>query len=175
MFCAAVEPFERAGPPSPSVRPERLFPMLLVPTYVAASAIEGVGVFAAEFIPAGTQIWRFDETLDRLIPVAMLTDHSPTMSDFLGRYSYPSPENPGFMVVEADNGRFMNHSLTPNADFTGHRGVALVDIAPGEEITCNYADFDPRFAAAPTFDDMPPSHHAVHEGAKAARRANGAG
>jgi hypothetical protein len=40
----------------------------------------------------------------------------------------------------------MNHCLSPNTDFRiFDRGYALVDIAPGDEITCNYHEFDPSF------------------------------
>ena len=40
----------------------------------------------------------------------------------------------------------MNHSLSPNTDFRiFDKGYALVDIAAGDEITCNYFEFDPRF------------------------------
>ena len=35
--------------------------MLKVKTYVGPSTIEGVGLFAAEFIPAGTLIFQEDE------------------------------------------------------------------------------------------------------------------
>ena len=41
----------------------------------------------------------------------------------------------------------MNHNERPNTDFTVFdRGYALVDIQKGEEITCNYFEFDPSFA-----------------------------
>ena len=50
------------------------------------------------------------------------------------------------MIVDCDNGRFMNHSLTPNTDFRiFDKGYALVDIAQGDELTCNYHEFDPSF------------------------------
>ena len=52
------------------------------------------------------------------------------MQDFIARYSYPHLELPGVVVVDSDNGRFMNHSLTPNTDFrVFDKGYALVDIA----------------------------------------------
>jgi hypothetical protein len=54
---------------------------------------------------------------------------------------------PGVVIVDSDNGRFMNHSLSPNTDFRiFDKGYALVDIARGDEITCNYYEFDPTFA-----------------------------
>ncbi|MGO9171780.1 MAG: hypothetical protein ACLP7P_07420 [Rhodomicrobium sp.] len=54
---------------------------------------------------------------------------------------------PGIWVLEADNGRFTNRSEAPNTDFTGfEEGFAIPGIAPGEEIACNYHEFDPAFA-----------------------------
>jgi SET domain-containing protein len=55
-------------------------------------------------------------------------------------------ERPGVVVLDSDNGRFMNHSLAPNTDFRiFDKGFALFDIAQGEEITCNYHEFIPTF------------------------------
>jgi hypothetical protein len=54
---------------------------------------------------------------------------------------------PGVVIVDCDNGRFMNHCLAPNTDFrVFDKGYALVDIKQGDEITCNYHEFDPTFA-----------------------------
>ena len=76
------------------------------------------------------------------------------MQHFIARYSYPHLEMPGVVVVDCDNGRFMNHTLTPNTDFRiFDKGYALVDIAQGDEITCNYHEFDPTFAGF--FPHMP--------------------
>lgn len=125
--------------------------MLLVNTFVGASTIEGVGVFAAEPIPKGTLIWRLEPEFDRLIPVEKYESAPPVMKSFLDRYAYPSPDRPGYIVYEVDNGRFMNHSETPNTDFSDSGGAtAIRDIAAGEEITCNYADFFAGFELMPT-------------------------
>lgn len=125
--------------------------MMLVPTYVAPSAIEGVGVFAAEDIPAGTLIWQLDPDFDRLIPQIALAEAPSHFREFVERYTYPHPDDPTLAVLEVDNGRFMNHdTIVPNTDFSiPTRGVALRDIAKGEELTCNYAEFDPEFELLP--------------------------
>jgi SET domain-containing protein len=116
--------------------------MLLVSTYVAASRIQGVGVFAARPIAAGAVIWRLDADFDMLIPLEKYNAAPPYLREFLDRYAYPSPVKPGFLVFETDNGRFMNHSETPNTDFSRPgEGTALRDIAAGEEITCDYREF----------------------------------
>ena len=55
------------------------------------------------------------------------------------------------LVLDADNGRHMNHSRQPNTDFRDATfGFAIRDIASGEEITCNYADFEPEFEMLPS-------------------------
>ncbi len=70
--------------------------MLLIRTYVAASAIEGVGVFAAEPIRKGASIWRLDPDFDRLIPMDKYEAAPPHLKELLDRYAYPSPDRPGF-------------------------------------------------------------------------------
>ena len=122
--------------------------MLLVKTYIAPSEIEGVGVFAAEPIGKGAAIWRSDPTFDMLIPVATYRSAQPQLQQLLERYAYPSLDRPGFLVYEIDNGRFMNHSVTPNTDFSAFGiGKAVADIAAGEEMTCNYDQFYVGFEA----------------------------
>ena len=75
----------------------------------------------------------------------------PTVTQaFIERYAYPLPTDPKILVVEVDNGRFMNHTTAPNTDFKDPAvGIALVDIAADTEITCNYSEFDPGFEMLP--------------------------
>ena len=129
-------------------RARRSVALLLVKTYIAPSEIEGVGVFAAEPIRNGAAIWRSDPTFDMLIPVATYRSAQPQLQQLLERYAYPSLDRPGFLVYETDNGRFMNHSVTPNTDFSAFGiGEAVADITAGEEITCNYDQFYVGFEA----------------------------
>lgn len=143
--------------------------MMLVPTYVAASDVEGVGVFAAEPIERGALIWRYEPDFDRLVPAAWLHEQSPMMQDFLRKYAYPAHDRPEMLVIEIDNGRFMNHTNEPNTDFTKiTEGYALRDIAAGEELLCNYAEFDPDFALLPSMvaafaNDGPALHGPIDE------------
>jgi uncharacterized protein len=124
--------------------------MMLVPTYVAPSPIEGVGVFAAAPIPAGTLIWQLAQGLDRLIRASEVADLPPLFQQFVERYSYPYPHDPEQLIVELDNGRFMNHSEAPNTIFSDpDAGYTIRDVAAGEELLCNYAEFDPSFEILP--------------------------
>ncbi len=127
--------------------------MLLVKTYVGPSAIEGVGVFAAEPIAAGALIWRLDPAWDHVVPQSILVDAHPALRDVLERYAYPSPDHLGSIVYEVDNGRFMNHAEGPNTDFSQPGGgYATRAIAAGEEITCDYGEFYGAFELLPGKD-----------------------
>jgi SET domain-containing protein len=120
--------------------------MLTVSTYVAPSAIEGLGVFAGEFIPAGRLIWKLNPKFDIFVHESEIEGLAPHVQDFIARYGYPHLELPGVVIVDSDNGRFMNHSVPPNTDFrVFDKGYTLVDIPQGEELTCNYHEFDPTF------------------------------
>ena len=124
--------------------------MLLVPTYVRPSRVEGVGVFAAEEIPAGTLIWRLDERFDRLIHRRDVAEQPESTRQFIERYAYPLSLDSEYLVVELDNGRFMNHSNEPNTDFRNpDAGFTKRSIAANEELFCNYSEFDPGFAMLP--------------------------
>ena len=124
--------------------------MLLVSTYVAASDIEGVGVFAATPIAKGALIWQLNTDFDRLIPAGKYDVMPSHMQELIDRYAYPSPDRPGYLVYEVDNGRFMNHLDTPNTDFSEYGGgTATRDIAAGEELTCNYHQFYEGFELLP--------------------------
>jgi SET domain-containing protein len=120
--------------------------MLMVSTYLAPSAIEGLGVFTSEFIERGRLIWSLNPKFDIFIRPEEIESYPAYLQDYIARYTYPHLEIPGVVILDADNGKFMNHSLAPNTDFRiFDRGYALTDIAPGDELTCNYHEFDPGF------------------------------
>lgn len=121
--------------------PEVAGGMLRVPTVVSPSAIEGVGLFAAGPIPAGTVIWEFTPGVDWRIPVEEFQSFPDPYRTWLLRYVYREPA--GCYVLCGDNGKFMNHSFEPNCDdVDGPYTVAKRDIAAGEELTCDYRLFD---------------------------------
>ena len=93
--------------------------------YVAPSPIHGRGLFAARHLAAG---------------------------QLIGIYEGPRVEEDGEHVLwlESECGtnwtgydgknelRFMNHSVSPNAEMDGLQCFCLVDILPGTEITIDY-------------------------------------
>jgi len=127
-----------------------LLNMLLVKTKLGQSPIDGIGLFADEFIPKGTRVWeyrdgvdsRFDETFLESLPV-------PVQSQ-LRKYAYKNMRT-GWYVLCGDDARFFNHSDTPNTvDLEEGEGIvngegitiAARDIQIGEEIVSDYHTFD---------------------------------
>ena len=135
--------------------------MLLVQTFIAPSAIEGMGVFAAEPIAAGARLWTFNADFDRLVPrEALLGLPAPTQC-FMERYAYFDVTLGGYLL-DGDHSRFLNHCEDPAIAFLADGdGYARRDIAPGEELTCDYRDFMDADVAArhavPAFRPSPPA------------------
>jgi len=133
--------------------------MLTVSTYLAPSVIEGLGVFAGEYIERGRLIWALNPKFDIFINQNEIDAYPPYLQNFMSRYTYPHLEMPGVVILDSDNGRFMNHSPIPNTDFRiFDKGYALVDIAVGEELTCNYYEFDPAFSGYPAMHAVVAEH-----------------
>jgi SET domain-containing protein len=119
--------------------------MLCVRTYLAPSPIDGIGLFAAEPIARGGLIWRFDPRFDVKLDLRDIPPGETLTRQWVMRYGYQPTDEPVYVVC-GDNARFMNHSPNANADDVDDLTIALTEIAAGEEITCDYAKFDCRFA-----------------------------
>lgn len=116
--------------------------MMTVKSYIAPSGIQGNGLYAAEPIKKGQVIWKFVPPFDSEITLEEVKKLPQIAQDYIERYGYDHHDKPGVLILDGDSGRYMNHSFTPNTDFkVPELGVALVDIAEGEELTCNYSDF----------------------------------
>jgi len=126
--------------------------MLLVKTLLKQSNMHGVGVFADQFIPAGTVIWEFTPEFDLMYEPAKIENLPEPARSAMLRYTYLSDKT-NLYVLCGDNARFLNHADDPTVMVTYPEGghpegieVAVADIQPGEEITCNYRTFDLRYA-----------------------------
>jgi len=119
---------------------------LLVDTELRLSPIHGIGVFSRQFIPAGTVVWTFTPGFDLEIDPGEVERLAPPARDQFLKYSYLDVLT-GKYVLCFDDGRFFNHSDQPNVidgvtPETAQSSVAVKDIAPGEELTCDYRTFD---------------------------------
>lgn len=120
--------------------------MMTVRAQLKESPIEGIGVFAAEPIKAGQVVWEFNPDFDKEISREFYETATGRLREYLDRYSYFKPGDDSVLVLEGDEGRYLNHTSKPNTDFSGWPvAVALRDIAVGEEITCDYSTFCPGF------------------------------
>ncbi len=121
--------------------------MLIVKTRLEKSSIEGLGLFAAQFIPKGTIVWQWSPTFDIRFCRADMERMHPVARETLLRYSYLSKRS-GLYVLCFDYGRFVNHSDSPNLldasspDSEEGLDIAARDIEEGEELTANYQDFE---------------------------------
>ncbi len=125
--------------------------MLLTKTRVEPSAIHGLGIVAAEELPKGTPIWKFQSGFDREFPPAALDALPPEAVAHLRWFAYCDSET-GLWVLSGDHACFMNHSSTPNTGVSPDAAgpvvtVSLRNIAPGEELTCDYFAFDREAAS----------------------------
>ena len=117
--------------------------MLLVKTYLAPSAVHGIGLHAGEPIAKGTVIWRFDPRIDRRLSRRERDEMPVAARAFIETYAYPEQVGSETYLLDGDHARFMNHSETPNTDCEIDT-VATRDIAVGEELLCDYRQFHPR-------------------------------
>lgn len=118
--------------------------MMLVRCYLARSSIDGLGVFSHEDIRRGQNVWRRENLLDVRLARTDMALLDPEMRDFVERHAYPDFSDPSYVILECDEGRFMNHAAEPNLDFSDRElGYARRDIPAGTELTCHYSAFTP--------------------------------
>ena len=124
--------------------------MLLVKTTLRPSEVHGLGLFADEFIPKGTVIWRFDGRVDSRYDESQLAALPTEEQERLLNFCYVNPVTLLYVYC-GDGARYINHSEQPNTDDLGFEegefegeGVTIAarDIQPGEEILSDYRSFD---------------------------------
>lgn len=121
--------------------------MLLVKTVLKYSPIHGLGCFADQDIPKGTTVWRFDQDIDLIFKETELEKFPESFREFLKIYAYsPMDEEEKKYILCIDHARHMNHSDDPNLLETPEGlNVASKNIKAGEELTCDYREFDKDF------------------------------
>ena len=120
--------------------------MMLIETQVRPSKIHGMGLFAVRAVPGGTPVWRFEAGFDHdFSPVQFAA--LPAIAQRHARWFCFVSKVDGHVILSGDHACFINHSPAPNTGALPGASlpvvtVALRDIAAGEEITCNYFDYD---------------------------------
>ncbi len=115
--------------------------MLLVKTVIKEVEGKGLGLFAAEHIPAGTVTWEYNEMFDPSYTEDQFQSLPEVARDWFMTYAYYDHVR-NYYVLCADNERYINHSENPNIDATPDREVAARDIQVGEEMTNDYTAYE---------------------------------
>lgn len=130
--------------------------MFTVRTSIRPSTIHGIGCFAEEKIEKGQIVWKFDQRFDLQFSEQEVPSLPESMQDFLHQYSdVKNMDGQVTFILSADHSRYMNHSDSPNLYDTpdGLQQIALRDIDPNEELTCNYYTGDLHAASKMNEDE----------------------
>jgi len=119
--------------------------MLLVKTRVDKSKIHGIGLFADQDIPKGTNVWTFVEGFDRVYTDAQYKKLPKAAQEFIQHYGYRAD---GEILLTVDHDCYTNHSDNANTVYRDGYMVAKRAIKKGEEITSDYRIFDAELCAA---------------------------
>jgi len=119
--------------------------MMRVKTKVRISTIDGLGLFADQFIAKGTATWKYDPEFDTAFTQKQIDGLSETSQNYLRYYTYYDEDIKKYVLC-CDNQRFINHSLRrSNIDSTPNCDIAARDIQSGEEMLCDYTKFDKAY------------------------------
>lgn len=101
------------------------------------------GMYAARAIATGELIERYEEQQHVLVSKAHVSRHwNAGQKALFARYAYPiTDEIYAMWSSNPDDWKPINHSCDPNAWLEGLNLTARRDIAPGEQITMDYATF----------------------------------
>jgi len=125
--------------------------MLLVKTKIGQSSIEGIGLFADEFITKGTIIWQYTPNFDLRFNDHEISHLPLKVQEYLKIYSWKSKTSDQY-CFSSDNGKYFNHSSTNNNVLSYYEDAynevitkALRDIEINEELIDNYSSFEIDF------------------------------
>ncbi|MDO8499997.1 MAG: SET domain-containing protein [bacterium] len=117
--------------------------MLLVKTKIGPSKIHNIGLFADEFIPKGTIIWKFAPDFDLKFTEDEIKA-LPEITQYTIRWYRYICTHCGLSILCSDDARFYNCSENPNTtgiELDGTEGeggdITVRDIQVGEELTYN--------------------------------------
>lgn len=116
--------------------------MLLIKTKIKPSEIDGVGLFADEFVPKGAVVWESSlPNLDINLTEQQFQNLTENEKEYFLHYGYHDKKT-GHYFLTFDNTRFINHASDENItlDIQLDKLVAKRNIQAGEEITHNYSE-----------------------------------
>ena len=108
---------------------------------VKGSAISGYGIYAARAIGVGESIFDGEDRAQRIVTRRFVESHwTPAQQEVFRHYAYPLSREV-FVLWDKDPTTWapQNHSCNPNTEYRGLDVYATRPIAPGEELTLDYA------------------------------------
>lgn len=101
----------------------------------------GFGLFARVFIPKGTLIDYQCDLCERICGRADLENMSHEKRQQIMEHTYTTDECD--VILDCSIGRYMNHSCSANVlENGGEFDIAVRDVQAGEEVTCDYRQFN---------------------------------
>ncbi len=132
---------------------------MLVKTKIKESSVHGIGLFADQHIPKGTEIWQFTPGFDQKFTREQILSFPDLLQIYMYNYSWRSKKT-RLYCFSADNGKYFNHSDTPNVLSEYRDGedevavIALRDIKIGEELLDNYLSFEDEESEGDVLDEI---------------------
>lgn len=113
--------------------------MLIVKTKIKPSKIDGLGLFADQDIEKGDVVYQYIPYLETIISETKFISLPKFIQEKIAHYGVKYKEK---YYISWDGDQFMNHSDNPNVKDCGRYTATLRNIKKGEELTCNYYEFD---------------------------------
>jgi hypothetical protein len=120
--------------------------MLLIPTFLGPSKIDGagIGVFTQCVVNTGDAIWRFDDRIDRLLTARAVESLPDAAKEFV--YHHGCQCRDDLWLLCGDNAQFINHAV-PGVTACNlgasldAENIALQRVGFGEELTEDYGRY----------------------------------
>ncbi len=127
--------------------------MIKVKTKIGLSKISGIGLFADQFIPQGTVTWEYDPRFDTSFTEEDVRQMSEAAQTQFWKYAYFDKDLQKYVLC-FDDQRFINHTSSGhNIQSTPRQDTAARDIEEGEELLCNYNDYDDTYFTRLNIDE----------------------
>lgn len=121
-------------------------------------------MFADQFIPKGTEIWRFTPGFDQKFTREQILSFPDSLQIYIYKYAWRSKKSKLYCFC-SDHGRFTNHASNPNV-WSEYREneeeavtYAIKDIEIGEEILENYSSFEDEKSEGDVLDLIAEKFH----------------
>lgn len=113
----------------------------LIKIRTGKSRIHGTGLFTVQDLAKGQTVWVHKPGFDLVFSYDRIKKAPRKVQEYMDWFAYNDGKK---FYLDSDSFKYINHSETPNLHSKSKLGpvVALRDIKAGEELTCDYREFD---------------------------------